>query len=506
MNDLREMIQFIGPKQLQKSTFLGKSHKSSAQNELLALLIGGKKEEEALALKIQDRNLGPAYLTQLKSKLKLSLINHLFFLDNNEALFKNFSQAFKNCRKLIYAAEILYTKGARSAGIGLAEKAFRMAEKFELIDICDTAGQFLRNAYRVTGDKRKLKEFRAKSDYYHNLFGVQREVKKIFFDLSEDFEMFIEVDEDYNKYLADTEAQLVQLLSAHNGPFIVSYGYSALCAIKSKQQNFAAVIDFSKEGIERLSQYHFLPKIFILALYDGIIKAAMSMGNFEIGNSTMAESKAFLNQIKGVNLVFLKENFIILAIRTGNYEAAISIYQEVTSSQIFKKVPPVISETWEMFAAYLFLLKLMNRVADKNNVLQGFRMAKFLNAADNLQSDKLGYNFSFLLLNTSYALYRKDYDEIFNSMDRLKSYNYKYLRKEESVRAQYFVKMMLTLPDTDFHKVAVERKSKKWLDRLTQIRTTASVDAIKGEIIPFELHWEIITDLLEPKFNPAKRK
>ena len=60
--------------------------------------------------------------------------------------------------------------------------------------------------------------------------------------------------------------------------------------------------------------------------------------------------------------------------------------------------------------------------------------------------------------------------------------------------------MLLTIPDSDFHKAAVERKSQDYLNQLAANPIGKSGQSHLLEIIPYETLWHLLLDSLEARF------
>ena len=133
-------------------------------------------------------------------------------------------------------------------------------------------------------------------------------------------------------------------------------------------------------------------------------------------------------------------------------------------------------------------------------------MGRFFNSIVYINKDKVGNNLALLILQVIYFLEKKNFDLVLDHLESLNSYNYRYLRKDESARSQYFVKMLHALSDGNFHINAVNRKSKKWVDLLKKEKTSISREGLRSEFIPYETLWEIILNRLDTKIYQSRKK
>ncbi len=502
MKDLTELIKFVGPKYLRQTSILANKSQDTQLSKLYEELKKNPNKSEEEVVKIIFKSSDNVQLfKQLKSKLKNRLVNNLFLIDTSQAQFKSIADSFQNCRKLFLAAEILYVKGAKSSAIKLAEKAYRVGEKFDFADICEMSAFFLRNAYRVKGNKSKLKFYRKKSEYYLNKVVNQKRIRNIYLNIADDIALYKEFSIKEKNNLLSQEKELMELLQTVDNPGTYTYAYSAICMINSIHRKFAKVIGISKSAILELEKKKDIPKIYLLNFYDMIISAALTTNDFQIGKTAIEDSRPILKSIMGLNKIFLLENYMQLALRTGNYSQAIDLYEGMTNDQIWKKAPRRTIEIWNLFAAYIALFQEIDKEAFKGVPKFKFKIGKFMNSSVELKKDKLVYNLSFLFFQTLYFIYRNDYDEVVNCLNSLGSYNYRYLKKEESLRSQYYIKMLLKIPEANFHRAAVIRKSKSWFNKLRAEKQQNTLKPSKSEIILYEVQWELILEMLENRFR-----
>jgi len=225
MESLEELVKFIGPKFLRQTAILDSKSQETKLSRLYQSIKSAKiKDEDELAESLFGIASSSTVFRQLKSQLKTRLINNLFLIEPNEAQFKSYSNAFQNCRKLFFAAEILYTQGARKISISLAEKVFRMSEKFQFTLMAEMSSFFLRNGYRILGNNQKLKYYRNQSEIYYQKAALQKEIRFIRETLIDDFSYKKSISKDDLDFLNIQESKLTKLLAKDLSPFSMVYG------------------------------------------------------------------------------------------------------------------------------------------------------------------------------------------------------------------------------------------------------------------------------------------
>ncbi|NNE28965.1 MAG: hypothetical protein HKN16_04990, partial [Saprospiraceae bacterium] len=426
--------------------------------------------EEEWARSVLDQDASSSAYRQLKSKLTKKLINNLFLTDPNEAQFNSYAKAYLNGRKLVYAVNILSRTGARAAAKILAEKAFRLADKYTLSFLALESLQHLWNHAVVSMDRKKIRYYSEKYERFNNI--RQREMKATQFVLKA---RQIEIDfQDFDDEEIEELIQEVRSLFPEKGDPDLSVSfiadiYSAHTILLRVRNKNLDVIRYSTEAIEHLKLFHFIPAIFQLSSYMNILRASISLKEYEHGGRVKEEILQLSQNIKGINKIFIYQRLIEFALQTERYDVALEIYTQGTSFPIFKKAPSYLAETFRIFAAYLSILIGEGMLEDPQGTLsRNFRMGKFMNSKLEITKLKEGQYVGFLLVQIIFFLKRKDFEEVIDRVDSMSSYASRNLKNARTIRAYYFTRMIETLPKSDFHLSAVQRKSERWIKKLVE--------------------------------------
>ena len=119
--------------------------------------------------------------------------------------------------------------------------------------------------------------------------------------------------------------------------------------------------------------------------------------------------------------------------------------------------------------------------------------------------DKRGLNIPILVVQLLFMIAKKDYDQTIDRFEAIKKYCSRYLKKDDNLRSNCFINMLLQIPSASFHKAGVERKAKKYWDRLQSTPLEFAKQSQEIEIMPYEDLWELILESLEPKFYRLRK-
>ena len=101
---------------------------------------------------------------------------------------------------------------------------------------------------------------------------------------------------------------------------------------------------------------------------------------------------------------------------------------------------------------------------------------------------------------------RKDYDKTIDRIEAIEKYCVRHVKKKEHFRSNVFIKMLLTIPSSSFHKVRIERETQKYLKQLNSLPLEVANQIHEIEIIPYEHLWEFILESLEAKFVKLRNR
>ncbi len=225
-----------------------------------------------------------------------------------------------------------------------------------------------------------------------------------------------------------------------------------------------------------------------------------SLKEFEKGKEAAEKCLALIDK-QEYNWFSVQETYINLCLHTQNYQQAYDILCVVTSSKNYTSLPNLHKEAISLLEAYInFLIKIGKIDTSLSKyTLRRFRVSKFLNEVPFFSLDKRGQNIPILIIQLLFMLHQKKYDMVWDRVEALNAYCYRYLRKDHTFRSNCFIKMLLLLPKAGFHKERVIRRAKPLYHRLESV----PVKIIAMEIIPYETLWEHIIELLENKIYTA---
>jgi len=280
---------------------------------------------------------------------------------------------------------------------------------------------------------------------------------------------------------------------------ISAYGYNL-------NENYIESIKYSKKSIA-LTEMHFKTMhTNILASYKDILSAYLRLKQYE-------NAKIYLSKILGISKTISHNYFryksleFSLYINTLEHNKLYELTQNILSLKKLKDFK-IHKEEWAIREAFVNILVEAGKVDSKlvETSKRKFRLNRFINEVEFYSKDKRGSNISVLVIQLIHFLMRKQYDKIIDKLDALNQYTFRYLRNDDTLRSNCFIKMLLKLPEAEYHPIRTKRYVAKYEKKLAENPFEISMKEIAIEIIPYEQLWDIIMEILNVNLEQKKRK
>jgi hypothetical protein len=108
-------------------------------------------------------------------------------------------------------------------------------------------------------------------------------------------------------------------------------------------------------------------------------------------------------------------------------------------------------------------------------------------------------NIAILVIQILYALSDKEYGDVSDRIEGIQKYLGRYLKEKDTFRSNTFIKMLLCLPEAQYHREAVIRKTSKLFQQLQAVPLEVANQTHEVEIIPFETLWDLAIKSLDLK-------
>ena len=493
MDKLSELVAIVNRIKTQRIEIITKSR--SHRGEKLRLLYDGiskgkfKTDQEA-AIAIYGPDYNPSNYTTLKNKLTNRLLNSLFFINLSTDKYSSFQKAYIDIEKQRAIIKLLTGRSSRKTSIYLAEKLIQKSLKYQFTEVSLELAKILRKHYHIFGNNpiaaRKYDSIVKKQ---YELLGVEIEIEGYYEKLIQRLQNKRSTQKNLAIKGKEYATKAREFYPKYESFIIGQYAHYLFVLEHELSNNFQAVETTCKLAIEYFEErIDLMGKSKVLIFYIKLLAVYIPLQKFREGGSVAIK---ILESIKvgGTNWFLTLEHYFLLSLHTENYQKANDIFQQAINHFSFKKLEPYYQEIWLIYEAYLELLKVIGDLEKSSK--RNFRIARFMNQVPNFSKDKKGINISILVIQALLLIAQGKETKVIDKVEAVRTYVYTHLRNNESLRSNIFIKMLIKMVESKFHKNGTIRRTKTLRKKLEESPIGTKGYSQYVEIIPYEKLWEI---------------
>jgi predicted house-cleaning noncanonical NTP pyrophosphatase (MazG superfamily) len=428
----------------------------------------------------------------LKKRFEANLLNTVFFIDAKQNNFTLSQRAYYTILKEMAAAKILIARGVGYLSIELLERSLQKAEKFEFIDMAAEITKILKRHYGTRDLNEQLfNHYKQRTEYYRKLIQIE--------DLAEEY--FIESNLFFSKNKSNPKAiqEFAAIRFEELAPYLSSYTtyrlqlYVRLLQIQalSTKSNTQQMLEACNQAIEFFTTIN--AKSGIQLFLNRKALAHYQLRQYEEGKITIQKALE-IHVLKSLTWLQDMYFYLILCLHMREYQQAYDIYKQVAQAPNYRQIPNEVSEFWKIAEAYIYYLIAIGKIEAEEG--KQFKLNKFLNEVPEFSKDKRIRNIPILIVQVLFLLQgsSKSISKQNLATERInpiEQYCSRYLRKGNNFRSNCFIKMLLQIPSGYFNKIAIERKSTKYVKLLKESDVEFVTQTYEIELIPYEHLWEM---------------
>lgn len=503
-NQLTRLVHFINGNKIKQLFFpLARGGKSHQHKLYHGIASGDIKKAEDISRHFFSGAKDPgAAGNRLLLELQDSLLDVLFLIDANQSGFNVVQKNYYQCYRNLFANKILAGRFQRSTSIPIAEKTIKKALRFEITDVVVELAKELRFHYGgISGNRSKWKYYQKLLEEWNAKHQAEILIEGYYLDIMCNFILSKSTKKDFSK-IVDGYLNSIQTNSKLVKTFRISGYYYMLKVLKYEIINdFENVLKVSKEALVFFdTKKELVTGPMRFTFNKNLLIAYTRLRKFHLAES-IAQNCFSLTISGSLNWYNTYYYLIILNFQSGNLKNTLLYWQIVSANNNFKQLPNSHAETWRIIEAVIQFFIAVGKINlnDNQKIADNFRVNRFLNEVPAFSKDKRGNNINILIFHILFLIQGKRYNEIHDRVESLRVYSSRYLRKEDMFRSNCFIRMLICLPAGHFHREAVLRKAKPFLEKLRTVPYEKADQPIEVEIAPYETLWEIVLEMLDPQ-------
>lgn len=511
MKNLKELVFFVNKQKIAKIEVIGNTKNDSSKlQKLYKGIVEGEYETDEDAVRdLYPSNQVNGSYKKLKYRLQNRLVNSVFFIDVNKPNYNDTQRAFYISQKSLAAIEILLGRGARKVAIEMAEKTLRQTLKFEFTEISINLLKKLSRHYGLHDkNKKKFEQYTQLSQIYLEIFYAETIAEQLHTKLGIHIDNQKTISKEVIVLAQNYSKQLETYLDNVDSNKFLIIAYLIFSIRYEIVHDYRNVLEVCNEALKKFEKKPNTRPISIFLFTSKKINCLIQIKEYNKAEQEILSALKLVPE-GTINWFNTNEKYIRMNFHLKNYKKAFEIYTKITTNFGFQLTYKNTIEIWKIYEAYCnFFIENKKIDLSKSNYKQEkkFRINKFLNEVPTYSADKRGYNIPILIIQVLFLLQQKKYNRIIDKVEALNVYCYRHLKKDDTFRSNCFIKMLLLLPKCDFHRVAVERKSKVLRAKLASVPLEIARQSAEIEIVPYEDLWEIVLEMLDDKFHKIKKK
>lgn len=505
MDKLKELTTIVNKHKIKRLELLNQVSKDTKLFQLYEGIVDSKflNDEDAFR-ELYETDNNDSYL-KLKKRLENKLLNTIFLIDIDKPSFNDFQQAKYICDKNWALINFLLSRSAYKMATSLAKKTLKVAKEFGLTETVINTARKLRHFSNLAGDSKKYMEYDDLIKEYGEILNVELLAEGHYERLAHHYSTLRATRLDKKKELTELSIRYSEELRTYTArlksPYFYFYAHLVFAMRYQIENDYKKTLEVCTDAVEYLENTK-SSKVYIFTFLFKILSCHVQLKEYEKGEIIFNRCKELLS--KGANNWFtIHELYMILSFHTKQYQKAYEIYyNEIVKNRKFKSLSKNRIENWRIYEAYIhYFIKIGEITPTESLSTKEFKLAKFLNNVPTFSKDKRGMNIPILIIQVLFLLQRKEYGKVIDLVEALKSYCYRYLRDDETFRSNCFIKMLLQLPISSFHKEGVKRKTDKYLQKLIDSPLDLANQLSEIEIVPYEVLWDYVMQNLDNKFH-----
>jgi len=500
METLKEIAGLVHPGKLQSIRMLGFPFSADSKLETLyeGILNNTFDDEKAAALEVLGRPEPNGAYRKIKSNLYNRLIHLLFLTNWNRPAYVNRRRAYQECYKKWAASKLLLGQNARQAGIHLARQILKYARQYEFTLLCMDISRLLKIHYgTIYRDKKQYEHYSQLFEHYFELYRAEAAAEDAYTtliiqgaDQSTDHDAVAEL-------IRRQEEKLTPLTERYQSHDLHLYARLVRLNGAAMEGDIRKVLTVCEDSIAFFEQKSFTARKPLEAFHYQKIICHLQLKSFSASQyaQLIADQPAFLEK-GSYNWYKFQEAYTVMGLHLGEYQPAYEVFLAAKNLKHFEGLPPDRQEYWLILHAYFQYLANRKKIKPRKGKSKKFQVGKLLNETPILSKDKQGLNASLLIVEVLHYLHQQNWTKVTDKADAIRHYCYRHLKKEETMRAFYFLKMLLALVKSRFREPIAREKTAQLLDALRTHPLSSSQQAPDIEIIPFERLWDLVLEAL----------
>ncbi|MDF1697709.1 MAG: hypothetical protein P1U56_17820 [Saprospiraceae bacterium] len=470
-------------------------------------IVNGKIKNDEEAKRALNYAQNSKSFVKFKERYTKKVLDYIILSDAHIEINENLYEEHIRLLKLFVAGRFLLYHHQNANGVKIFIHIYKQSKKLELFDLQLFAGLELRTNYAfINPDKKKYVYYDKELEKIQKDLNKNLNLSKFYDQLSHESKSSKEENvEEYKKMVLHKSKSFLESIEESDSLTYKNQVHQIAAFTFTLNNQLEESIKISKESVSLFEQSEHIPRYNLYVAYKDIMSTYLKLKDIENAKIYLDKTLSMFTK-KHYNYFRMKSLEYTIYAYSKDYFSLFTTTARVLSSKPLYTFKNAVQE-WKLREAFANILLESGQIEMdqiKHVKYKKFKLSKFINEVDTFSKDKRGTNISILVVELMHFLIRKQYNKLHERLEALNAYTYRYLRKDETLRSNCFIKMLLKIPEAEYHPLRTIRYVTKYEKKLRETPFEISLKAVDVEIIPYEHLWDIILEIL--KDNLKKKK
>ncbi|NJB85337.1 tetratricopeptide (TPR) repeat protein [Lewinella marina] len=440
---------------------------------------------------------GSASFRKLKHHLKLEVLNAATALGPLAKSKDRDKRIYAYVWKLIAVGKQLRTSTNSTALLGYLEEAFRLADRYEMLDAAYQAAAMLRRQYvNRRFDRAKYQFYAERARWYGRRLRRYEDAVAAFNEV-----IFLrnthQPAEVVQAAAIRGHARHASLVERYDLPIISYIVFLLELNIYLAVSDYEGVIRVAEEALAYLeSRPTARPTMF--QVFEANLSLAYTQLNDYDRGTAFARRLLAKTSPKDYNYIKVYELMLMLSLRAGKFQEAYESFLTIRPEMLSRNLRSYFRETFHIIEAYLYILIQLGQVEPRpdDQTFEGFRVSRFINSFEHVPGEKSHRNVHLLIVEIVEGIVNRKHRKASYSIEAIGKYASRHLRGRDYRRVRYFLKALAQLSVQQYHRAAVERHTRRYITLMNQHPLNESRLDYYMELVPYDVLWDLILQQL----------
>ena len=499
MKKLKEISNIVTRKKVVKLEVLDEYvlNKQSKINEFFEGITTNKfkNDRDAAHHLYKSTPQDPKY-RKLKSRFRQRLLNTIFLIEPNQPLVSGYDRAYFNAHKEWAQIKILKANDAILIAESLTKQLLNISLKFKFTEMTLNCLRELREHAVRKEDQKSFENYLQLEEQYQSLNENEQRSNQLLQETTLLSNTYNSKPDKVPERLVQICDEMVRLSELYDSPTIFKNMFIVWIIRYELSADYDAIVEVCIQAEQYLiNNEKYFSKKDVFNFYVQKMLAFLHLQDYSRGKKHSEECLPKIPTNSTTWFQFM-EVYLLLAIHSRNYFQTFAIFNNIVSSNYFKKLEATDKEKWKMFNAYMHYIldmKELDKILLKQTKQIGFSLNEYLSQTNDFPKKMRTFEVHKNLLKTLYYIRQKKYDKANELIGQLNySANHK-LDKKDFYRAIQFIKLLAILKKANYQLEDIGLADKYY------IRLREQPFYYRGkynglEIIPFETLWQMVLD------------